>query len=42
MTGENVNILAAEGTTIGNPAANIGIFAAFVAITLLIVIRAST
>src|ERR1700741_5037700 len=36
-----INILAAEGTTVGNPAANIGIFALFVAITLYIVIRAS-
>ena len=30
-----------DGTTVGNPAANIGIFALFVAITLYIVIRAS-
>src|ERR1700759_5222665 len=36
-----INILAAEGTTVGNPAANIAIFALFVAITLYIVIRAS-
>src|ERR1700704_3463766 len=36
-----VDILAAGGTTVGNPAANIGIFAVFVAITLYIVIRAS-
>ena len=36
-----VNILAAGGATVGNPAANIGIFALFVAITLYIVIRAS-
>ena len=36
-----VTILAAEGTTVGNPAANIGIFALFVAVTLFIVIRAS-
>src|SRR5689334_24104949 len=34
-----VNVLAAA--TVGNPAANIGIFALFVAITLFIVIRAS-
>src|SRR5690242_12270739 len=34
-----VNVLAAA--TVGNPAANIGIFALFVAITLYIVIRAS-
>src|SRR5215470_16630282 len=36
-----INVLAADGTTVGNPAANIGIFALFVAITLFIVIRAS-
>src|SRR6201991_2346145 len=36
-----INVLAADGTTIGNPAANIGIFALFVAVTLYIVIRAS-
>src|SRR3979409_1324043 len=36
-----VDIFAAGGTTVGNPAANIGIFALFVAITLYIVIRAS-
>ncbi len=36
-----VNVLAAEGETVGNPAANIGIFALFVAVTLFIVIRAS-
>src|ERR1700754_3633444 len=36
-----INVLAADGTTVGNPAANIGIFALFVAITLYIVIRAS-
>ena len=36
-----INILAADGTTVGNPVANIGIFALFVAITLFIVIRAS-
>src|SRR5258708_644683 len=36
-----ISILAANGTTVGNPAANIGIFALFVAITLYIVIRAS-
>jgi cation/acetate symporter len=36
-----INILAANGATVGNPAANIGIFALFVAITLYIVIRAS-
>src|SRR6202048_3682693 len=35
-----VNVLAA-GASVGNPAANIGIFAIFVAITLYIVIRAS-
>src|SRR6185436_9405652 len=35
-----VDVLAAD-TTIGNPVANIGIFALFVAITLYIVIRAS-
>src|SRR5258705_7579759 len=35
-----VDVLAAD-TTIGNPIANIGIFALFVAITLYIVIRAS-
>jgi cation/acetate symporter len=32
-------ILAAE--TVGNPAANIGIFAAFVVVTMIVVIRAS-
>src|ERR1700759_5241756 len=36
-----INILAAEGTTVGNPAANIAIFALFVAITLYVVVRAS-
>jgi len=36
-----VNTMAAAGATVGNPAANIGIFALFVAITLYIVIRAS-
>ena len=36
-----MTILAAEGTTVGNPVANIGIFGLFVAITLFIVIRAS-
>ncbi len=36
-----VVILAADGTTVGNPIANIGIFGLFVAITLFIVIRAS-
>ena len=36
-----VNVLAAEGETIGNPVANIGIFLLFVAVTLFIVIRAS-
>ncbi len=36
-----MNLLAADGATIGNPAANIGIFALFVAVTLYIVIRAS-
>ena len=36
-----INILAANGAAVGNPAANIGIFALFVAITLYIVIRAS-
>jgi cation/acetate symporter len=36
-----VHLLAASGTAVGNPAANIGIFALFVAITLYIVIRAS-
>ena len=35
------HILAAAGETIGNPAANIGIFLLFVAVTLFIVIRAS-
>ena len=35
------NILAASGTAVGNPVANIGIFALFVVITLYIVIRAS-
>src|SRR5882757_7148626 len=33
--------LLAAGATVGNPAANIGIFVAFVAITLFIVVRAS-
>jgi cation/acetate symporter len=36
-----VSILAADGAGVGNPAANIGIFALFVAVTLYIVIRAS-
>lgn len=36
-----INILAADGGAVGNPVANIGIFALFVAITLYIVIRAS-
>src|SRR5882724_10724856 len=36
-----INVLATDGTSVGNPAANIGIFALFVAITLYIVIRAS-
>src|SRR5215208_5092635 len=36
-----IDILAANGGTVGNPAANIGIFALFVAITLYIVARAS-
>src|SRR5215204_6111605 len=35
------HFLAADGETIGNPAANIGIFLLFVAVTLFIVIRAS-
>ena len=37
----STHILAAEGETIGNPVANIGIFTLFVAVTLYIVIRAS-
>ena len=37
----SVDVLAAEGDTVGNPAANIGIFILFVAVTLFIVIRAS-
>ncbi len=37
----NLHILAAEGETVGNPVANIGIFLLFVAVTLFIVIRAS-
>jgi cation/acetate symporter len=36
-----MTFLAATSPTIGNPAANIGIFAAFVVITLFVVIRAS-
>ena len=36
-----IDLLAAEGETIGNPAANIGIFTLFVAVTLYVVIRAS-
>src|SRR6201995_4733039 len=36
-----INILAAEGTTVGNPAANIAIFILFVAVTLFVVIQAS-
>ena len=35
-----MNILAAEHQTVGNPVANIGIFALFVVITLFVVIRA--
>ena len=38
MTG-NITILAAD--TIGNPVANIGIFAAFVVVTMIVVIKAS-
>jgi hypothetical protein len=30
----STNILAANGATVGNPAANLGIFSVFVAITL--------
>lgn len=37
----NISSLAAEATTENNPVLNIGIFAAFVAVTLFIVIRAS-
>src|SRR6478752_4462368 len=37
----SVDVLAAETGTVGNPAANIGIFILFVAVTLYIVIRAS-
>jgi cation/acetate symporter len=37
----NISVLAAEGGTVGDPAANIGIFILFVAVTLYIVIRAS-
>ena len=33
-----INILAAEGDTVGNPVANIGIFILFVAVTLYVVI----
>ncbi|MGZ8748246.1 MAG: sodium:solute symporter family transporter, partial [Mycobacterium sp.] len=40
-THDTVVILAADGTTVGSPIANIGIFGLFVAITLFIVIRAS-
>jgi cation/acetate symporter len=36
-----VNVLAATAPTVGNPVANIGIFALFVVITLFVVIRAS-
>ncbi len=36
-----MTLLAATESTVGNPAANIGIFAAFVVITLFVVIRAS-
>src|SRR6476661_5318171 len=35
-----MNLLAAEHQTVGNPVANIGIFALFVVITLFVVIRA--
>ena len=38
---DDVHILAADGETVGNPVANIGIFLLFVAVTLFIVIRAS-
>ena len=34
----NLHILAAEGETVGNPVANIGIFLLFVAVTLFVVI----
>ena len=37
----NAQLLAAEATEVGNPAVNIGIFALFVAVTLVIVFRAS-
>ena len=37
----STDLLAAEGETVGNPLANIGIFLLFVAVTLYIVIRAS-
>ncbi|OBB07570.1 cation acetate symporter [Mycobacteriaceae bacterium 1482268.1] len=36
-----MSILAVQSSTVGNPAANIGIFTLFVAVTLYIVIRAS-
>jgi cation/acetate symporter len=36
-----MSILAAQQGTVGNPAANMGIFALFVAVTLFVVIRAS-
>ena len=41
MNHDALSILAADGTTVGSPVANIGIFRLFVAITLFIVIRAS-
>jgi cation/acetate symporter len=37
----SMTILAADGSGVGNPVANIGIFALFVAVTLYIVVRAS-
>lgn len=41
MDHDTLTILAADGTTVSNPVANIAIFGLFVAITLFIVIRAS-
>ena len=37
----SVDVLAAESGTVGNPAANIGIFILFVAVTLYILVQAS-
>ena len=37
----SAHLLAAEATDVGNPVVNVAIFAVFVAVTLVIVLRAS-